>query len=153
VYLVVGIKTLTDAYIKQGKSRALEAEASVEIPTTLAAAAGGVVLPLGDFLDVGAGVSRQKQDNEKISFVAPGEQIFGVQYRKLEFARFSGRDIDKASLELGNSWKIYVEARGGEEAAEQVVNAKVGEYIPEIDVDKGPFESFDLEDEELYYPF
>lgn len=152
-YLVVGIKTLTDAHVKQGKSRALEAEASVEIPTALAAAAGGVVLPLGDFLDVGAGMSRQKQNDEKMSFVAPGEQIFAVQYRKIEFARFSRRNIDKASLELGNSWKIYVEARGTEEAAEEVVNAKVCEYTPKTDMERVSFESFDLEDEELYYPF
>ncbi|KAF2469218.1 uncharacterized protein BDR25DRAFT_394543 [Lindgomyces ingoldianus] len=124
VYLVVGLKTLTDARISQGKSRAIEAEAEVKVPTTLAAAASGVVLPLGDLLDVSAGLSHQKQDNEKISFVAPGEQIFAVQYRKIEFARFSGRDIDKASLELGNTWKIYVEARGGEEEAEEVVHAK-----------------------------
>lgn len=151
VYLVVGIKTLTDARIQQGKSRALEAEASVEIPTALAAAAGGVVLPLGDLLDVGAGLSRQKQDDEKISFVAPGEQIFAVQYRKIEFARFSGRDIDKASLELGNSWKVYVEARGSEEAFEEVVNARVCEYTPETDMDRVSFESFHLEDEEIYY--
>lgn len=152
VYLVVGIKTLTDAHVKQRKSRALEAEASVEIPTALAAAAGGVVLPLGDFLDVGAGLSGQKQDDEKVSFVAPGEQIFAVQYRKIEFARFSGRDIDKASLELVNSWKVYVEARGREEAAEEVVNAKVCEYTPKTDMDRVSFESFDLEDEEFYYP-
>ncbi|EMD64885.1 hypothetical protein GGP41_002857 [Bipolaris sorokiniana] len=153
VYLVVGIKTLTDAHVIQGKSRALEADASVEIPTALAAAAGGVVLPLGDFLDVGAGLSGQKQDDEKVSFVAPGEQIFAVQYRKIEFARFLGRDIDKASLELGNSWKVYVEARGREEATEEVVNAKVCEYTPKTDMDRVSFESFDLEDEELYYPF
>lgn len=153
VYLVVGIKTLTDARIKQEKSRAIETEAAVQIPTTLAAAAGGVVLPLGDFLDVGAGLSRQKQNAEKISFVAPGEQIFAVQYRKIQFARFSGRDIDKASLELGNSWKIYVEARGGEEAAEDVVDAQVCEYSPKTGEDSGPFESFVVENEELYYLF
>lgn len=153
VYLVVGIRTLTDAHIQQGKLRALEAEASVEIPTALAAAASGVVLPLGDFLDVGAGLSRQKQDDEKISFVAPGEQIFAVQYRKVQFTRFSGRDIDKASLELGNSWKVYVEARGGEEPVEEVVNAKVCEYTPNTDMEGESFERFDFEDGEIYYPF
>jgi hypothetical protein len=153
VYLVVGIKTLTDARIKQEKSRARETEAAVQVPTTLAAAAGGVVLPFGDALDVGVGLSRQKQNDETTSFVAPGEQIFAVQYRKIQVARFSARDIDKASLELGNSWKIYVEARGGEEAAEEVVDAQVCEYSPKTGENSVSFESFVVEDEELYYHF
>jgi hypothetical protein len=151
VYLVVGIKTLTDAHVRQGKSRATEAESVLQVPTTLAAAAGGVVLPLGDFLDIGAGFSRQKQDDEKLGCVAPGEQIFAVQYRKIELARFSGRDIDKASLELGNSWKIYMGARGGKEEAEKVINATAGEYVLETDIEGVAFESFVVEDEELYY--
>jgi hypothetical protein len=151
VYLVVGIKTLTDAHIKHGKSRAIEAEATIQVPTTLAAAAGGVMLPLGDSLDVGAGLSRQKRDDEKISFVAPGEHIFAVQYRKVKLARFSGRDIDKASLELGNTWKMYVGARGGKEEAGEFIDAAADDYVSKTDIQGVALESFVVEGEELYY--
>lgn len=49
---------------------------------------------------------REVQKDSQSTFVATGEQIYAVQYRKLKFRWFSSRKVEKSCLEHRNRWKI-----------------------------------------------
>jgi hypothetical protein len=151
VFLVVGIKSLVDSDIIQGQARSIEVEGSIQIPVALAAAAAGVVLPVGNALNVSAGASELRQSDERMTFTAPGEQILAVQYRKIVFSVFSARDITKARPEAGCRWERFLGARGEEEDIEETIEAELRDYRGTDDLDGLRPESFSFENEELLY--
>jgi hypothetical protein len=59
--------------------------------------------------------------------VAAGEQIHAVQYRKVRFRWFSSRDLDRATLEKGNRWKVHGSLRGQEVGTNDVLEAAISE--------------------------
>lgn len=142
VYLTVGIKTLTNTHISVGQRRSTGLGGDVELPITQPAPTG--------IMDSGVGGIRSKQTGQATNFMAPGEHVYAVQYRKIEFSWFSSRSIEKASLEHGNRWKIYLGGRGDEEDEEDVVDAEVQDY-PERDDLEGDCEVFGFGDEEILY--
>ena len=87
-------------------------------------------------------------DNNGIEVGAPGpgELVFGVQYRKVQFRWFSSRKIDNAFLNMGwNRWKVF--AIGGrnfvEDEEDDIVDASLQQSIVEDDIK-------DLERGEVY---
>lgn len=96
--LVVRYYTIVDAEIVEGAAKALEASARLNLPVTAALAAVGII-PLGGIADPDIKSGNSYQQSIERSFVAPGEQICAVQYRKLNFKWFSSRDADRAFLE------------------------------------------------------
>ncbi|KAK6513474.1 hypothetical protein TWF281_005098 [Arthrobotrys megalospora] len=74
-------------------------------------------------LDVGGGVSKVEEHEVRTSFLAPGEMIYAVQYRKVEFSWFLSRDIDKATLR-NSRWVLNIGVRSVEAVEEpDVVDA------------------------------
>jgi hypothetical protein len=146
VYLVCGYKSLTDAHVRQSLSREKDADFSVSVPVPV----GPIPLSIGLDVEVGMGFSRA--GHEDYEFTAPGEQVFAVQYRKLRFAWFSGRDVDTAYLEDGNRWKLYIDSRGSgtEEEAEEVLDVEVDELFGPRDM-RGPYQSFEADFDEVFY--
>jgi len=141
--------------VEQSRSERKELEGSVTVPAAVVAAAAGAPIPIPlDFgLDVGASVSLATTAGEKMAFTAPGEQVFAVQYRKIRFAWFSSRYVDKAYLEEGNRWKIYIMTRGeSEEGVNDGIDMEVDEPVGLQDL-RGPYESFKKDDEEILYRF
>lgn len=144
VFLVTGIKTVTDANVGVELTKGKEAGGEVRVPVDVAAA-GGVpgVLAAGGVMDVGAGGSASRQATEKTGFDAPGEQIFAVQYRKVKFRLFQSRRVENGFLEEGARWQMYVGARGeaedvaSEEEEEDVVDATLSDTMSESDLDEG----------------
>ncbi|KAI1422756.1 hypothetical protein F5Y12DRAFT_600296 [Xylaria sp. FL1777] len=134
VFLVTGIKTVVDAQIGIAESKAKSSEAKVQVPTSLMANAAGIPLPSG-ILDAGADVYRCVDISEQARFVAPGEQIFAVQYRKLQVSWFATRNVDSASLKRKNRWKVYLGGRGEDDETEKVVDIQVGDYIEDDDLE------------------
>ena len=57
------------------------------------------------------------------SFVAEGEQVSAVQYRKVQFKWYLSRDLDRAALEKGSRWKVHSSLRGQEIGTNDVVEA------------------------------
>ncbi|KAK4085605.1 uncharacterized protein Triagg1_595 [Trichoderma aggressivum f. europaeum] len=142
VYLVTGTRTVADAKIGITESKSRSSEGKAQVPASLAAGAVGIPFPDG-VLDIGTEIKRSVDGSDQTDFVAPGEQIFAVQYRKVRVSWFSNKDVDRASLESGNRWKVYLGARGeGDEAAEKVVDMQVGDYVQNEDFD----ESYELLD-------
>ncbi|EPS41016.1 hypothetical protein H072_5101 [Dactylellina haptotyla CBS 200.50] len=138
VYMVVGFETIIDARVSFKNLQTNEKGGELMAPVSTAlTAALGIPIPLTDVLDVGAGVSKTSGYGVETSFSTPGEMIFAVQYRKLEFSWLSSKDIDKATLRKSR-WIINLGVRSVEES-------QVDDVIDVQFVD----ESTDAEGEEL----
>jgi len=147
-YMIVGIHTVKDAEVTHDHRNVVETKASIQLPVDTLAAPGAGALTPGDIPDLDAGAEKWRERGESSSFVAPGEQVIAIQYRKLKFKWFSSRTLESAYLEKGNRWKVYLlgdKAEPGEDAkdvedVEDVVEAEF-EEIAAINVD-GDHESF-----------
>ncbi|KIW89447.1 uncharacterized protein Z519_09603 [Cladophialophora bantiana CBS 173.52] len=111
VYLVVGYHTMFDAQVVEGGSLDAKMTAHISLPIAEALAAAGVVIPLGDMIDPSVGGHRQQQQGQQKRFVAAGEQICAVQYRKLRFKWYSSSKMDDPTLGP-SKWKSYLTFRG-----------------------------------------
>lgn len=105
VYLVVGFHTLTDTRVTETVTSGGTTNGGA---TFTGRSLGGVVpAPVGDLLSSRVDSTRGVEHSRSRSFDAPGEQIYAVQYRKVEFKWFSSRKIERISLERDNRWKVY----------------------------------------------
>jgi hypothetical protein len=55
------------------------------------------------------------------TYTACGDGMYAVQYRKLRFKWYSSRNLEKATLEKDNRWKLSPEARGDDDGDEDDV--------------------------------
>jgi hypothetical protein len=106
MYMVVGFCTVTDARIVQHTAKDSQAKGQIGMPTALTLAAVTVVAPLGNLVDPTVGGTRQYLDSIQVQFVAPGEQICGVQYRKVRSGWLSSRAVDTLRL-AKTQWSYY----------------------------------------------
>lgn len=106
IYLVVGYHTLTDA---RATERVTERAATDGGARFTGAAVFGATTPaaLSYLLTSKVDRGRSVKYSHSRSFDAPGEQIYAIQYRKVESKWFSSRRIDNSSLEQDNRWKVY----------------------------------------------
>ncbi|PTB38642.1 hypothetical protein M441DRAFT_236417 [Trichoderma asperellum CBS 433.97] len=148
VYLIVGYHTLLDARILEGAAAMTESHAKVEVPVTASlAAAGAAVIPLGDIADPKiSGLNRQEHSAQR-QFVASGEQVVALQYRKVRFKWYSSREMDNAFLD-DNRWKVYWDMRGQEETVNDVLEVELQDEL-ELDSDYKKCSSL-AEDDFLY---
>ncbi|KAB5572285.1 hypothetical protein GE09DRAFT_956676, partial [Coniochaeta sp. 2T2.1] len=72
----------------------------ITVPVGLSLAAAGAIVPFGRALDPSAAGS----DGTQSQFVAPGEHICAVQYRKICHQWLSSKHIDKARLSEVRQW-------------------------------------------------
>jgi hypothetical protein len=134
IYIVVGYYTMFDAVVVEGSAESVGSSAKLEMPVTASLAAAGVVVPLDNVLDPGVAGSNINQRGIQRRFVASGEQVCAVQYRKVRFKWFSSRDLDKAFLERESRWKMYSNIRGQEIGTNDVVEVDLEDDL-ELDND------------------
>ncbi|KAJ5555158.1 hypothetical protein N7461_003628 [Penicillium sp. DV-2018c] len=82
-------------------------DGKLAIPITAALAASGVVVPVGKLVDPTVAGSSGRAEDQQRQFVAQGEQIIAVQYRKVRFRFFSSKSVDKATLAKEAIWERY----------------------------------------------
>lgn len=132
VYLVVGYHTVTDARVTEGIITKGKTGGSAELSGSLLT---GEAAPVVNLLSARIDSSHDSTHHQARSFRAPGEQIYAVQYRKVEFKWLSSRSIDKTTLERNNRWKIFWSAglrKGGDdefEGEDDVVEADLAEEL------------------------
>ena len=108
VYMVTAIQTLTEASMELESSDVNERKAMGSVP--LAKVAGNPSPSgLGDLRLL---AEYRKKKHVETGFVAEGEQIYAIQYRKVKFNLFSTRDVGEAYLEEGNRWKVMWKTMG-----------------------------------------
>ncbi|BCS00561.1 uncharacterized protein AKAW2_50902A [Aspergillus luchuensis] len=119
IYIVVGYHTVEDAEIIQEGGDASGIRGKLIVPISTALAATGVVIPLGEVLNPGVSSNHERTEMQRHRYLAQGEQIIAVQYRKIRWRFFSGRSFDQASLAQKACWKRYDKLRGaGDDMAE-----------------------------------
>lgn len=71
---------------------------------------------------------------QSISFIAPGERVIGVRYRKLKFRVLKKKSVDTASLESNsNRWEMFT---GGDRASEDdIIEADFEDELAEEDLE------------------
>jgi hypothetical protein len=119
VYMMVGIHTVKDAKIVHKYEASFGAKASAQVPTDAIVPTGAADLPSGA-TDIGASAEKWNEATGSSRFIAPGEQIIAIQYRKLKFKWSFSRDLDSVYLEQGNRWKIYMSGRSDDDNNEEV---------------------------------
>jgi hypothetical protein len=107
IYVVVGYHTILDAHITEQSDEERRFGGKLEVPISTALAATGVVAPLGSLIDPSLANSHARTKEQQRQFVAQGEQIVAVQYRKLRFRLFSSKSIAKATLAKATRWERY----------------------------------------------
>jgi hypothetical protein len=108
IFLVVGLLTVTEAEIERAQQKSAELRAGVEVPVTEIVASGATTpIPDADVANVGIEIEAGVQAHSLYSFIAPGERIIGVQYRKLHFSLFSAVNVEKSNLEE-NRWVMFL---------------------------------------------
>jgi hypothetical protein len=130
IYVVVGYHTMLNAQVVEGAAESSESSAQLEVPITSSiTAATGVAVPLGDIADPGVVGNSLKKQGIQRRFVATGEQICAVQYRKVRFKWFSSRDLDAAVLDKENRWKMYWNVRGKQVGTNDVVEVDLQDEL------------------------
>ena len=117
IFLVVGFLTVTSAEVEHERKQASAFKAEVKVPTIDILTHGIASLTTSDTatgaLDIGVGLETGGHAHAVYSFVAPGERIIGVQYRKLHFKLLSSKveALDRIQWEMFLGDKKH---RGGE---------------------------------------
>jgi hypothetical protein len=143
LFLVTGFLTITEAEVVRMRDRVADVLAGAEVAANDVASFGATtVLPnsadsAGVEFDVGS------EGHSRYSFIAPGEHIIGVQYRKLKFKRFRCADLKNAKLE-GNSWVMFRGQRGLKEPVGNIGDILVADLEESLTLD-----DLELEEEEL----
>jgi hypothetical protein len=133
VYMVVGLQTLLDAKLTEHTTTSSKKGTDITVPVALAVTATtGVPIPLGDILDSGVKAEWLKGNKALGMFLAQGEQVYAVQYRKIEFRWFSsGKVSEGATLREGAVWKSFWTRNVGTEDEFEVdsVEARVDDQL------------------------
>jgi len=144
IYMVVGYSTMLDAVVVEGSADLAGTEAQVTMPVTASLAATGAVIPLGNITDPGISGKRDNYLSIRRQYVASGEQVCGVQYRKVCFRWFSSRDVTNAFLHGDCRWKWYSNIgsniRGQEIGTNDIVEVELKDAL-EIDYEQEEYES------------
>jgi hypothetical protein len=111
VYLVVGFHTVTDARIVHEWIEGYQLAGQVTLPFDQSLAAVGAVAPLGNIVDPVVSGNQTVLDGAKTQFVAPGEQVCALQYRKVSYRWLHSKKLDNLTLSkvprwtAGDSWR------------------------------------------------
>jgi hypothetical protein len=119
VFVVVGYQWLTQQSLESKNF-----QARLQLPVSEAASAAGAVAMISDPADLALDIHSQRDDSTRRQFVAAGEQIYAVQYRKVRFGWFPSRDLDRAALEKGR-WTVHGSLRGQEVETSDVLEAAI----------------------------
>jgi hypothetical protein len=85
IYLVAGYHTVLDARVYETGTHTDTTSGNAALPVAEALTATGVLVPFGEVVDPSMTAGRQQQQAGQQSFLAAGEQISAVQYRKVHF--------------------------------------------------------------------
>jgi len=142
IYVVVAYHTLLDAQIIEqlGGQSAVGGNLAIPVSTTLTAS--GVVIPFTNVADPGFGGFRGRIEDEKRQFIAPGKQIYAVQYHKVRWRWFASNKVDEMMLAKKTWWERYDRPRYLQSEVEDMIEVELEDEIAlEGDCDECAIES------------
>jgi hypothetical protein len=141
IFLVVGLISVTDATVEQGRERSRKLSSSLDAtPVTDFVAQGAAkmltAVGIGGIGDAKVVASVDGKTRAVSSFTAPGERVIGVQYRKIKFRLFSSNKVDTSFLE--NNPNRWVMLFGGDRAGvDNILEAELEEAMDIDDLELG----------------
>lgn len=132
VHFVIGLYTLFDATTAEGLSLISNNNGAVSIPLD-------TVLGLPDNPLTQAGLSANLKNGFKSvnRCTAPGEQIFAIRTKKLEFKFWHPKDVQNARLECSTRWVISSDNRSSDDDDSEIVEVSLGSSSNDDDEDTG----------------
>lgn len=127
IYVVVAYHTLLNARIIEQLGAQSAAGGNLVIPLSTALTASGVVVPFSNVADPGLGGFRGRIEDEQRQFIAPGEQIYAVQYRKVRCRWFAGNKVDEMTLAKKTWWERYDRPRYLQSEIEDIIEVELEE--------------------------
>jgi len=112
VYMIVDVHTVESATVGQEAQSSICAGAAAKVPVAEAAAPEASATPVGEALDVSAGVEHEHDDETSFSFVAPKERIIAVSQQKILLKLFLG-DPKTPAMDKKTVWKSFSASREG----------------------------------------
>ncbi|KHO00522.1 uncharacterized protein MAM_01300 [Metarhizium album ARSEF 1941] len=124
IYMVVGFHTVTNARIAHEVVQDKNAGGQVKVPVGFTLAAVGAIAPLGDIIDPSVGGNKQSINNSQASFMATGEHICALQYRKVRHRWFSSNNIDTSRLSKSHWWSSVERGRDEEDGEDDIIKVE-----------------------------
>jgi hypothetical protein len=111
IFVITGFHTLLDARIYETEVDSNTLGGNVAVPIAEGLAAAGVPVPFPDVVDPSIAAEHQQKYAGTRGFLAKGEQVGAIQYRKIKFKWYNKSELrDKP---LGNNmWETYLTFRG-----------------------------------------
>ncbi|KAF8454697.1 hypothetical protein BDZ91DRAFT_747356 [Kalaharituber pfeilii] len=103
----------------------------------------------GPDFPIQASASQTRTCDKRWEFTIPEVQIYAVQFRRVKFSFFSRQDLEKAQLQHGGLWEVYLGGRDDREE-DRVVQAEIQDDIGEEDLES-EFESLRFGEEVILY--
>jgi hypothetical protein len=150
IFFVVGLVTVTQAKVDSGQSHSKDYKTLAELPVSSIVSSGiADIFPNANVLDVGGAVSFGDMSRRSSSFLAPGERVIGVQYRKVHFHLFSENKVQDATLKP-NQWAMFL---GGDRAgSDNILEADLQDSmdLEDLEVEENAYDMI-LDEEELAF--
>ncbi|EXM14337.1 hypothetical protein RAB80_016453 [Fusarium oxysporum f. sp. vasinfectum] len=124
IYMVVGFHTITNARIVQELVHGIGAGGQIHVPFNLSLAAFGAVVPLGEIIDPSVGGNTDGVDSAQTSFMALGEQICALQYRKIRHRWLSSKSTDTFRLSKSPRWSSVERSRDEEDGEDDIIKVE-----------------------------
>ena len=116
IYMIIGYHTVVDAKVNNNYRLNQQLEVKATVPASEAALPGSSNTPIGQAMDVGLDANGSRNRDQAISFLAPGERIIGIKYRKLRLVEVKSDTVNggvsskhHASDKVDSSFEITLE--------------------------------------------
>ncbi|KAF9770347.1 hypothetical protein IL306_012125 [Fusarium sp. DS 682] len=103
IYIIVGIQTFIDARIVQKLARGRQTGGQATVPVSLVLAAATAAMPFADLVDP-AIREHQNAESDQLWLLAPGEQVWSLQYREVKTRGLFSRLLEPLQLSETRRW-------------------------------------------------
>ena len=125
-YMVVGVMSVLDAEIVQNQLQRRSTGVDLTIPVSTVLSGGTDALGI---LNPGPGVGWSKEELGGLRYVAPGEMIWAIAYRKIKFDFLKRKSIGSARLDNTIHWKPLAGQRAGDVEDEEEVQVELEDIV------------------------
>lgn len=113
IYVIVGMQTLIDPHIFMTSTQNRQAGGGFKVPLGLSLISGGALSPVAGLVDSSIRGDHQAMDNNRQEFLVPGERLYSLEYRKVEFRWIFGRSVDRSRLGEPRYWSCLEGTKRG----------------------------------------
>jgi hypothetical protein len=107
-------------------------------------------LPIYTGQEIGLQAEQKTLHHQSEQYVAPGEQVFAIQYKKLKFKTFPRDGVRQASVGLSTLWEDVL-AHHGVAALETQTNLIAVQLDGAVKVDRSTTRVFDKGEGDMYF--